>query len=85
VQYANLFGSPIAHNQNVTWFASPLCCRFGHHPLFAKLRGVNLTDNPVTKKASELADDIREKYETSDHPAVHKVEVSEAAQSFPLQ
>jgi hypothetical protein len=30
----------------------------------------------VSKKASELADDIREKYETSDHPAVHKVEVS---------
>lgn len=52
-----------------------LYAKFGHHPLFAKLRGVKLGDNPLLKKGAELADDIRDKYETSDHPAVHKVEV----------
>ncbi|KAF6258853.1 hypothetical protein COO60DRAFT_1701120 [Scenedesmus sp. NREL 46B-D3] len=48
--------------------------RFGHHPLFAKLRRVDIKDTPIFKKGAELADDIRDKYETSDHPAVHKVE-----------
>jgi hypothetical protein len=50
--------------------------KFGHHPLFAKLRRVDIKDSPIYKKGAELADDIRDKYETSDHPAVHKVEVS---------
>jgi import inner membrane translocase subunit TIM44 len=49
--------------------------KFGHHPLFAKLRRVDIKDSPLYKKGTELADDIRDKYETSDHPAVHKVEV----------
>jgi hypothetical protein len=52
---------------------------FGHHPLFAKLRRVDIKDSPIYKKGAELADDIRDKYETSDHPAVHKVEVRQAA------
>eukprot|EP00882_Tetradesmus_deserticola_P015798 GHRQ01016833.1.p2 GENE.GHRQ01016833.1~~GHRQ01016833.1.p2 ORF type:complete len:101 (-),score=50.63 GHRQ01016833.1:442-744(-) len=54
---------------------SDLYDRFGHHPLFAKLRRVDIKDTPIFKKGAELADDIRDKYETSDHPAVHKVEV----------
>jgi hypothetical protein len=36
---------------------------------------VDIKDSPIYKKGAELADDIRDKYETSDHPAVHKVEV----------
>eukprot|EP00878_Enallax_costatus_P028175 GHUV01030394.1.p1 GENE.GHUV01030394.1~~GHUV01030394.1.p1 ORF type:complete len:208 (+),score=55.25 GHUV01030394.1:2-625(+) len=48
--------------------------KFGHHPIFSRFRKVDLTANPVYKKGAELAEDIREKYETSDHPAVHKVE-----------
>eukprot|EP00882_Tetradesmus_deserticola_P013731 GHRQ01014581.1.p1 GENE.GHRQ01014581.1~~GHRQ01014581.1.p1 ORF type:complete len:295 (+),score=116.80 GHRQ01014581.1:147-1031(+) len=58
---------------------SDLYDRFGHHPLFAKLRRVDIKDTPIFKKGAELADDIRDKYETSDHPAVHKVEVRLAA------
>lgn len=64
--------------QPETWHSrimTDLYERFGHHPIFARFRKVDLTDNPVYKKGAELADDIREKYETSDHPAVHKVEV----------
>lgn len=53
---------------------SDLYEKFGHHPLFAKLRRVDIKDTPIFKKGAELADDIRDKYETSDHPAVHKVE-----------
>jgi hypothetical protein len=56
--------------------------KFGHHPLFAKLRRVDIKDSPLYKKGAELADDIRDKYETSDHPAVHKVEVRQAAFGF---
>ncbi|KAF8055111.1 TIM44-2 [Scenedesmus sp. PABB004] len=48
--------------------------RFGHHPIFAKLRRVDIKDSTVYKKGAELADDLRDRYETSDHPAVHKVE-----------
>lgn len=48
--------------------------RLGGHPLLSKLSAVDLTANPVYKKGAELADDLRDKYETSDHPAVHRVE-----------
>lgn len=34
-----------------------------------------MEDNPVYKKGAELADTLRDKYETSDHPMVHKAEV----------
>lgn len=49
--------------------------KYGHHPMFKRLKGVNIKDNPVFKKTTEFADDLRERYETSDHPVVHKVEV----------
>ena len=49
--------------------------RYGQHPLFKKIRGMRVEETKVFKKGQELAEDIREKYETSDHPMVHKAEV----------
>ncbi len=56
--------------------------RFGHHPLFARLRGAAATasDNPLLRRGSELVEEMKDRYETSDHPAVHKVEVRQASQ-----
>lgn len=56
-----------------------LRAKFGSHPLFSRLSGASLKDNPLMRKGAELADELRDKYETSDHPAVHKVEVRAAA------
>ena len=35
---------------------------------------MRLADTTVVRKGQALADDLRERYETSDHPAVHRVE-----------
>ena len=50
--------------------------QFGHHPLFRRLASIKLSDNPVVRKGREIADEVRDRYETSDSPMVHKVEVS---------
>lgn len=42
-------------------------------PFFARLRGVRVEETSAFKKGQEMVDDLKEKYETSDHPAVHKV------------
>jgi import inner membrane translocase subunit TIM44 len=34
-----------------------------------------VTDTSAYKKGQELVEDLKDKYETSDHPVVHKVEV----------
>ncbi|KAI8463752.1 MAG: hypothetical protein J3K34DRAFT_136258 [Monoraphidium minutum] len=48
--------------------------KFGHHTFFRRLQSIKLTENPVVKKGQEIADDLRDRYETSDNPMVHKVE-----------
>eukprot|EP00877_Chromochloris_zofingiensis_P014303 jgi/Chrzof1/9126/Cz03g36270.t1 len=66
-----------AVKQEETWWGKTmqdLYNKYGHHPMFKRLKGVNIKDNPVFKKTTEFADDLRERYETSDHPVVHKVE-----------
>jgi hypothetical protein len=50
--------------------------QFGHHPLFKRMWSVDVRANPVVRRAGEVAEDIRDRYETLDHPVVHKVEVS---------
>ncbi|KMZ69113.1 putative Mitochondrial import inner membrane translocase subunit tim44,putative [Zostera marina] len=41
------------------------------HPIFKRVNGVS---EPVRTKGQELAEDIRERWETSDHPVVHKIQ-----------
>eukprot|EP01018_Ginkgo_biloba_P013076 Gb_41428 [translate_table: standard] len=42
------------------------------HPLFKHVRGI--TEHPAVAKGQELAEDIREQWETSDSPVVHKIQ-----------
>lgn len=41
------------------------------HPVFKRFTGMS---EPVVTKSQEIAEDIRERWETSDHPAVHKIQ-----------
>ncbi|XP_031115451.1 mitochondrial import inner membrane translocase subunit TIM44-2-like [Ipomoea triloba] len=41
------------------------------NPLFKRVRGAS---EPVVTKSQEIAEDIRERWETSDHPVVHKIQ-----------
>ncbi|KAJ6829273.1 mitochondrial import inner membrane translocase subunit TIM44-2 [Iris pallida] len=41
------------------------------HPLFKRVSGYS---QPVVTKGQELAEDMRERWETSDHPVVHKIQ-----------
>ncbi|GIL68526.1 hypothetical protein Vafri_21798 [Volvox africanus] len=43
-------------------------------PLVSKLLNLKVTDTAAFKKGQEIVEDIKDKYETSDHPVVHKVE-----------
>ncbi len=52
-----------------------------YQPLSASLHTLYLfqiTDTSAFKKGQELVEDLKDKYETSDHPVVHKVEVGRA-------
>ncbi|KAG0631007.1 hypothetical protein M758_1G220100 [Ceratodon purpureus] len=42
------------------------------HPAFKRIKTV--TDHPVVTKGQELAEDLRERWETSDSPVVHKIQ-----------
>lgn len=42
------------------------------HPAFKRIKTV--TDHPVVTKGQELAEDIRERWETSDSPVVHRIQ-----------
>ena len=62
-------------------YANPLTDAFNHAhthtqlggiPFFGKLGGVK--DSSAFKKGKDLYEDMRVKYETSDNPAVHKVQ-----------
>ncbi|XP_016510879.2 mitochondrial import inner membrane translocase subunit TIM44-2 isoform X1 [Nicotiana tabacum] len=41
------------------------------HPLFKRFTGMS---EPVVTRSQEIAEDIRERWETSDHPVVHKIQ-----------
>uniref|UniRef100_A0A5B7ACX3 Tim44-like domain-containing protein n=1 Tax=Davidia involucrata TaxID=16924 RepID=A0A5B7ACX3_DAVIN len=41
------------------------------HPIFKRVSGIS---EPVVTKSQELAEDMRERWETSDHPVVHKIQ-----------
>ncbi|KAJ9514368.1 hypothetical protein QJQ45_012283 [Haematococcus lacustris] len=43
-------------------------------PLFSKMQGLRVEDTAAYKRGQELVADLKEKYENSDHPIVHKVE-----------
>ncbi len=47
--------------------------QLGLHPLFQRLQG--LRDAKVFHKGGEVADALRERWETSDSPVVHKIQV----------
>lgn len=47
-----------------------------HIPFLAKLMGFKVQDTSAYKKGEEFVADLKEKYETSDHPMVHKVRVA---------
>ncbi|XP_011092940.1 mitochondrial import inner membrane translocase subunit TIM44-2-like [Sesamum indicum] len=57
------------------------------HPIFKRVSGFS---EPVIEKSQEIAEDMRERWETSDHPVVHKIQdisetvlgESDAAMSF---
>ncbi|EFN59973.1 hypothetical protein CHLNCDRAFT_133085 [Chlorella variabilis] len=48
--------------------------KLGSHPFFARMRGLNLGANPVFSKGREAAESIRERWETSDSPLVHRIQ-----------
>ena len=47
--------------------------QLGLHPIFRRLRGFG--DNKVFNKGREVAEDLRERWETSDSPLVHRIQV----------
>jgi hypothetical protein len=47
----------------------------GSIPIFSRLSSVKLEETAAYKRAQELVADLKEKYENSDHPIVHKVGV----------
>ncbi|GFQ01870.1 mitochondrial import inner membrane translocase subunit tim44-2 [Phtheirospermum japonicum] len=57
------------------------------HPVFKRVSGFS---EPVIEKSQEIAEDMRDRWETSDHPVVHKIQdisetvlgESDAAMSF---
>eukprot|EP00249_Psilotum_nudum_P014102 c24671_g1_i1 orf=760-1761(+) len=42
------------------------------HPIYRRLKGVK--EHPAVAKGQEIAEDLREKWETSDSPVVHKIQ-----------
>lgn len=48
--------------------------QLGSHPLFRRLNG--LRDNRIFRKGSEMAEDMRERWETSDSAMVQRLQVS---------
>ncbi|GFR45893.1 hypothetical protein Agub_g7349 [Astrephomene gubernaculifera] len=48
--------------------------KLGGIPVINKLFNVKVTDTAAYKKSQEMVEDLKDKYETSDHPMVHKVE-----------
>eukprot|EP00955_Chlamydomonas_euryale_P078786 363203-Chlamydomonas_euryale.AAC.21 len=51
-----------------------LALQFGHIPFVSQMAGFKVEDTRAYQKGQAFVDDLKEKYETSDHPMVHKVE-----------
>lgn len=47
--------------------------KVGAVPFLGKMK-FNVKDSAAYQKGQQLVEDLKEKYETSDHPMVHKVE-----------
>lgn len=47
--------------------------RFQDNPFFRRLHG--LKDHEVIAKGREFAEDLKGRWETSDHPMMHKIQV----------
>lgn len=47
--------------------------QLGGHPLFQRL--ASMREHKVFSKGKEVADDLRERWETSDSPFVHRIQV----------
>ncbi|KAF5195639.1 Mitochondrial import inner membrane translocase subunit tim44-1 [Thalictrum thalictroides] len=45
--------------------------KINQHPMFKQVKNIS---EPVVTKGQEIAEDVREGWETSDHPAVHKIQ-----------
>ena len=50
-----------------------VCLQLGSHPLFQRL--ASFRNARVFSKGKEVADDLRERWETSDSPLVHRIQV----------
>ena len=55
--------------------ACPRLPQLGSHPFFARMRGLNLGALPGVAKGREAAESLRERWETSDSPLVHRIQV----------
>ena len=47
--------------------------QMGSVPFLSKLAGFKVSDTAAFQKGQQIVEDLKEKYETSDHPVVHKV------------
>ena len=53
--------------------APRICMQMAGIPFLKNFASVKVTETSVYRKGQELVEDLKDKYETSDHPAVHKV------------
>ena len=56
---------------------SPPCLQLGSHPLFQRMRGLTggLADAKMFERGREVRESLRERWETSDSPLVHRIQV----------
>ncbi|KAI9180208.1 hypothetical protein LWI28_002296 [Acer negundo] len=59
----------VAPSKQSIW--SKLKEKMQHYPVFKRIGGIS---EPVVTKSQELAEDMRERWETSDNPIVHKIQ-----------
>ena len=45
------------------------------YPLRTQALGATLGDNPALRRSRELREDLRDRWETSDSPLVHRIQV----------
>lgn len=62
-----------------------LSLQIGSVPFLSKLTGFKVSSTSAYQKGQQLVDDLKEKYETSDHPVVHKVRWNERRMSRDLK
>lgn len=76
VQTASTSALVTSKQQQSTWQRQmdDMRSKLGGHPFFARMKGLNLGANPVIAKGREAAENIRERWETSDSPLVHRIQ-----------